>query len=95
LPAVVFKFLLKIVDNITIVNYSRKSTMGVASSLGLISGINYEELVSKLISLERNPITLLENRKTDLQGKVGALDTLSVKLASLKSAADTLSKEIA
>jgi len=67
--------------------------MGVASSLGLISGINYEELVSKLILLERGPITLLESRKTDIQTKMGALDALSIKLSSLKSAAENLNDE--
>jgi flagellar hook-associated protein 2 len=67
--------------------------MGVSSSLGLISGINYEELVSKLILLERGPITLLQNRKIDIQTKMGALDSLSVKLSSLKSAAETLDDE--
>ena len=56
--------------------------MGVASSLGLISGIDYEELVNKLVLLERNPITLLENRKTDIELKMGALDALGIKLSS-------------
>ncbi len=64
--------------------------MGVASSLGLISGINYEELVSKLIQLEKKPITLLQQRKLGIQTKMGALDSLSVKLGSLKAAAATL-----
>ena len=57
--------------------------MGVASSLGLISGIDYEELVNKLILLERNPITLLENRKTDIELKIGALDALGIKLEAV------------
>ena len=67
--------------------------MGVASSLGLISGINYEDLVSKLILLDRGPITLLQNKKADIQTKMGALNSLSVKLSSLKSAAETLDDE--
>jgi len=67
--------------------------MGVASSLGLISGINYQDLVSKLISLERRPVTLLQNRKLDIQTKMGALDSLSIKLSSLKSASEALDDE--
>ena len=67
--------------------------MGVASSLGLISGIDYEELVNKLVLLERNPITLLENRKTDIELKMGALDVLGIKLSSLKSSAAILNDE--
>jgi flagellar hook-associated protein 2 len=67
--------------------------MGVASSLGLISGIDYEELVSKLISLERNPITLLQNKKTDIELKMGAFSALDIKLSSLKSTAEILNKE--
>jgi flagellar hook-associated protein 2 len=67
--------------------------MGVASSLGLISGINYQELVSSLISLERRPVSLLQNRKVGIQQKMGALSSLSVKLSSLKSAAENLDDE--
>lgn len=67
--------------------------MGVASSLGLISGINYEELVSKLISLERNPITLLQNKKKDIELKMGAFSALTIKLSSLKSKAGILNNE--
>ena len=67
--------------------------MGVASSLGIISGINYEELVSKLIQVERNPITLLEKRRTGIEQKVGALDALAIKLSTLKSSADILNDE--
>jgi flagellar hook-associated protein 2 len=67
--------------------------MGVASSLGIISGINYEDLVSKLILLERGPINILQNRKADIQTKMGVLDSLSLKLSSLKSAAETLDDE--
>jgi flagellar hook-associated protein 2 len=67
--------------------------MGVASSLGLISGIDYEELVSKLISLERNPITLLQNKKTDIELKMGAFSALDIKLSSLKSSAEILNEE--
>ena len=67
--------------------------MGVASSLGLISGIDYEELVNKLVLLERNPITLLENRKTDLALKMGAFNALDLKLSSLKSSAEILNNE--
>ncbi|MCK5009556.1 MAG: hypothetical protein KAS98_03665, partial [Deltaproteobacteria bacterium] len=67
--------------------------MGVASSLGLMSGINYQELVSKLILLERNPVTLLQNSKVGIQEKMGALNALSIKLSSLKSAAETLDDE--
>ena len=67
--------------------------MGVASSLGLISGINYQDLVSKLISLERRPVTLLQNRKVDIQTKMGALSSLSVRLSSLKAAAEKLDDE--
>ena len=67
--------------------------MGVASSLGLISGIDYEELVSKLISLERNPITLLQNKKTDIELKMGAFSALDIKLSSLKSTAEILNDE--
>ena len=67
--------------------------MGVASSLGLISGINYVELVNSLIQLEGRPITMLQSKKVGIQEKMGALSALSIKLSSLKSASETLDDE--
>ena len=65
--------------------------MGLASSVGIISGIDYGTLVAQLVDLEARPIILLQSQKADLQTVSGELSTLSVKLSALQSAANSLS----
>ena len=65
--------------------------MGVASGTGLISGINYGDIVNQLVQLESKPIDLLKTKKTNLQSVSAELSTLSVKLGTLQSAAKSLS----
>jgi|GEM_PF-474629 len=64
--------------------------MSVISTTGLITGIDYERLISGILQLERQPITRLENRKSDYNTKVSIYNQLSSKLSALKSAADKL-----
>ena len=65
--------------------------MGLASSTGIISGINYSDLISQLTELEARPIQLLQSRKTSLETVSAELSSLSVVLSSLKSASSNLS----
>ncbi len=65
--------------------------MGLASSVGIISGIDYGNLVSQLVDLESRPILLLQSKKADLQTVSAELSTLSVKLSALQTAASSLS----
>lgn len=63
--------------------------MGISSS-GLISGINADELVSGLMNLERQPITILQNRQKDYELKIASVLDINTKLASFKSALSSL-----
>ncbi len=65
--------------------------MGLASSTGIISGINYSDLISQLTELESRPILLLQSQKANLETVSAELSTLSVTLSSLQSAASGLS----
>jgi len=65
--------------------------MGITSATGLISGINFNEVVSQLAELESRPILLLQSKKSDLQTVSAELSTLGVKLSSLQNAASSLS----
>lgn len=65
--------------------------MGLASSTGIISGINYSELASQLAELEARPILLLQTKQAKLESVSAELSTLSVQLSGLRSAAKSLS----
>ena len=64
--------------------------MSIIAGVGPNSGINYEELISKLLDIERQPITRLQNKQDAYNNKISTYNTLSSKLSSLKSAADNL-----
>ncbi|MBI5741904.1 MAG: flagellar filament capping protein FliD [Nitrospirae bacterium] len=57
---------------------------------GLSTGVDYNELIGKLIEAQRQPITILENKKTSYNNKISSYSELSTKLSTLKSAADKL-----
>lgn len=67
--------------------------MGITASTGITSGIDYAALIEGLMKLERQPITLMENRQSRLESTKSALSTLASKLNELKSAADALKTE--
>ncbi|NLE28097.1 MAG: flagellar filament capping protein FliD [Phycisphaerae bacterium] len=58
----------------------------ISTSTGLISGINIEDIVSKLMQLSRQPVTLLEARIENLNTEKTAFTTISAQLLSLKTA---------
>ncbi len=64
--------------------------MGIAATTGLISGINTDQIITQLMNLEKQPITLLENRQKDYQVKIASFYDISTKLSSFKSALDAL-----
>ena len=52
--------------------------MGISAATGLISGINFADLVNQLVQIEEQPILLLQSRKADLNTVSAELSTLSV-----------------
>ncbi len=64
--------------------------MAGISSSGLISGLNTEQLISQLMTIERQPEQILKQRQTDYQAKIAAVLDLQTKLGSFKSSLDVL-----
>lgn len=64
--------------------------MGIVSSTGLSSGINYQELIAKTLEIEQRPIKLLEERKTSLSTISAEYTKLSTTLSSLKASSSAL-----
>lgn len=64
----------------------------ITSGVGLVSGINYTDLIDKLMSLEEQPKTLLQTRKDTVDQQKVALTDLTARLTSLKLSATTLKK---
>ncbi len=57
---------------------------------GLNTGIDYNEMISKLIEVKRRPIELLETKQEDYKSRINTYKELSTKLSDLESASDTL-----
>ncbi|MFO0752773.1 MAG: flagellar filament capping protein FliD [Thermodesulfovibrionales bacterium] len=66
--------------------------MGISSS-GLISGLNVNDLVTQLISLEKTPLLQLQSKEQAYQVKISSVLDLSTKLSSFKSAVDKVNSQ--
>lgn len=62
----------------------------IRSGIGLISGVNSRDLVSRLIALERAPVERLEQRRSSLQTTQTALSALEANLLTLASSIQSL-----
>lgn len=63
--------------------------MASVSSLGIGTGVDLQEMLSKILAAERTPITALTNRISSTNSKISLYGTLNSKLDALKSAAET------
>jgi flagellar hook-associated protein 2 len=52
---------------------------------GLSSGIDTNEIISQLVELQRRPVTLLEDRKTDFEEKLSILQDLATRVRTLQT----------
>ncbi len=66
---------------------------GIFSGIGLVSGINFVEVVDQLISLQRRPILVLDARVQVFQAQESALSTLEANLLTLTTSVQQLSLE--
>jgi flagellar hook-associated protein 2 len=57
---------------------------------GLMSGLDTESIISQMMSVERRPITLLQQQEAVYQAKISALGTLKGTLADVQTAAAAL-----
>ncbi|MCX7012424.1 MAG: flagellar filament capping protein FliD [Candidatus Sumerlaeota bacterium] len=60
--------------------------MALSVGTGLISGINYEDLITRLMNVERQPITDQETRRTALQTQQQAYQDINLRLNALRDA---------
>lgn len=63
----------------------------ITSGVGLISGLPINDLVDALVSIQRRPITLLENRLTVLTARRTALFQISAQILAIQNAASRFS----
>jgi flagellar hook-associated protein 2 len=64
--------------------------MAAISFGGLGNGLDFGQVVTELVNVQRQPIDALNQKKQNLQSKVSDYGLLGTKLLALQSAADTL-----
>lgn len=64
------------------------SSLGGVS--GLSSGVNWRDIIDKLLALERKPVTLLQQRQQRLGAQLSALAEIKARLLELKTRAFTV-----
>ena len=64
--------------------------MPTISSTGIGSGLDVDDLVSKLMAVERQPLTRLEKKEASYQAKLSAFGTLKSALSDFQAAARAL-----
>lgn len=64
--------------------------MATISSLGAGSGLDLESMISKLMTVEARPLTLLATKEASYQAKISAYGTIKGALSSLQTAAKSL-----
>lgn len=64
----------------------------ISSSTGLVSGINYGDIINQLMSLEQRPVNTLQTRIDAVNKQVLAFTDISTRLASLKLNGTSLKK---
>lgn len=60
------------------------------TSLGVGSGLQAESIVTKLVALERQPISLLQNAADKIQSKISAFGQVQSAMSTMKDAAQKL-----
>lgn len=64
--------------------------MASVTSLGVGSGLDLQGMLTKLMQVEQQPLTLLQKQQSSYQSKISALGTLQSSLAALQTAATGL-----
>ncbi len=60
---------------------------------GLVSGLDTASIIQQLMSIEKRPITLLENKMAEAEAQKSAFSTINTSLLALKTISDDLSRE--
>src|ERR1700685_3454247 len=64
----------------------------ITSSVGLISGINTGQIIDELMSIESQPIELLQNQLDTTSAQQQAFSTISTSLGTLQTTTQALEK---
>lgn len=67
--------------------------MSLASSIGLASGLNYDDLISKLVQANSRPIGLLQNQQNLIKNRQQSLQGINQALVKLQDAISSLNDE--
>ena len=62
------------------------------TATGIGSGLDIKGLVAQMMQIERQPLTRLENRKTQLENQISAFGQVKSAIAELKTALEALGK---
>src|SRR4051812_29000223 len=65
----------------------------ITSGVGLVSGINTSQIIDQLMSIESQPVTLLQKRIDSVDSQKKAYDEISTALTSLKSSTSSFRKQ--
>jgi len=60
--------------------------MAVTTSTGLFSGVNTDQLIQQILSVESQPITALQQKSTSYQGKISSYGSIKSALSKLQDA---------
>lgn len=64
--------------------------MGITSSVGLISGLQTDSIITALMNVEKAPITLLQQKQSVFQSKISSYGMLKSSLSTLQTAMTAL-----
>ena len=64
----------------------------ITSGVGLVSGINYSQMIDSLMAIEQRPVDLLNQRVTTTANQKAAFNDLATQLSTLKTSASSLSQ---
>lgn len=67
--------------------------MSLATSVGLVSGLNFNDIISKLLAVNARPIQVLQSRQDTLARREAALQSVNKALLTLKESLQNLDAE--
>jgi len=77
-------------SSVTATPASSVNTSSLLTAAGIGSGLDVNTIVSQLMAVEQQPVTLLQQQQSSYQTQVSALGTLQSAVATLQSAMQTL-----
>jgi flagellar hook-associated protein 2 len=66
----------------------------ITSSIGLISGINTGQIISELVSIDAQPVTLLQSQMDKVSEQTAAFNDLSTSLQTIQNAGTSLASPL-